>query len=208
MNGLIYCIECNETGDKYYGSTVFTLNDRMARHCAENKAYANGSKHGHCQSHVIINRDNYTASVVKEVNFNDKSELLWEERRAIEADPKAINTKKPILTETEKTEVNLMCARRYAKDYYHANTEECLAKNRAYHQTEAGKASKTKRNKKYREGEHREELLEKKREYHHANKEAIAEKKKAYREANAEKIKEQKRAVYIRAKEKKAKGSV
>ena len=53
----------------------------------------------------------------------------------------------------------------------------------------------------YREGPKREEILERKREYHHANKEAIAEKSKAYREANAEAIKEKKKAEYLKAKE-------
>lgn len=41
-----------------------------------------------------------------------------------------------------------------------------------------------------------EELLEKKRVFHHANKEKIAEKAKEYRELNAELIKEQKKAYY------------
>ena len=205
MIGLIYCIECLETGNKYYGSTKDTLDERIKGHCAEIKRYGNGNKGGHCESHVIINRRNYTSSVVKEVNFNDKNELLWEERWAIEADPRAINKKKPIIT--EKKELNEMCKRRYAKEFYHENKEECLAKNKAYLQTEAGKANKAKSSKKYREGEHRGELLAKKREYHHANKEAIAEKNKAYREANAEKIKEQKRVAYLQAKEK-AKRSV
>ena len=207
MIGLIYCIECNETGEVYYGSTVRTLDERVKGHCAEIKRYGNGNKGGHCESHVIINRRNYTSSVVKEVNFNDKNELLWEERWAIEADPRAINKKKPIITENERIELEIICKRRYAKEFYHENKEECLAKNKAYHQTEAGKANKAKSDKKYREGEHREELLAKKREYHHANKEAIAEKNKAYREANAEKIKEQKRVAYLQAKEK-AKRSV
>lgn len=207
MIGLIYCIECLETGNRYYGSTVRTLDERIKQHFFDIKTYENGNAKGICESQSILQKGNYTASIVKEVNFNDKTELLWEERWAIEADPKAINVKKPILTETEKTELNLICKRRYAKEFYHENKEECLAKNKAYRQTETGKASKAKSDKKYREGEHREELLAKKREYHHANKKAIAEKNKAYREANAEKIKEQKRAAYIRAKER-AKGSV
>ena len=201
MIGFIYCIECLETGNKYYGSTKDTLDERIKNHCADIKTYENGNKGGLCESHVIIKKGNYTASVVKEVNFNDKSELLWEERWAIEADPKAINVRKPILTKTKKKELNEMCSRKYAREYYHKHKEECLARNRAYRQTETGKANQANYDKKYREGEHREELLTKKREYHHANKEAIAENKKAYREANAKTIQEKKKAEYEKAKE-------
>ena len=145
---------------------------------------------------------------------------MWEERWAIEADPKAININVPIITDKERqdlrnkatdkwrtTEHGIEYTKAYSYKYYHENKEECLAKNKAYKQTETGKASKAKSDKKYREGENREILLAKKREYHNANKEAIAEKSKAYRKANAEAIKEQKRAAYLKAKEK-AKASV
>ncbi len=201
MKGKIYCIECLITGEKYFGSTEREDDARKKNHIFELQTYKNGNKKGICASHTIIQRGNYKMYTVKEVEFENVSELLWEERWAIEADPQAINIKKPILTEEERIEVNAMCARRYAKNHYHENKEECLEKNKAYRQTEKGKESKAKSDKKYREGEHREELLAKKREYHHANKEVIAEKNKAYREANAEVIKERKKAEYLKAKE-------
>ena len=201
MKGKVYCIECLITGEKYFGSTIRSEYDRGKSHLAEIQTFENGNKIGHCVSHIILKRDNYKISVVKEVEYENISELLWEERWAIEADPKAINIKKPILSEEERIEQNAMCKRRYALNHYHENKEECLAKNKAYRQTETGKANKAKSDKKYREGEHREELLAKKREYHHANKEAISEKSKEYREANAEAIKEKKKAEYLKAKE-------
>ena len=70
-----------------------------------------------------------------------------------------------------------------------------------YRQTEKGKQLKKELDQAYREGPKREEVLERKREYHHANKELLAEKAKAYREANAEALKEKKRMEYILAKE-------
>ena len=130
----------------------------------EFQTYQNGNKKGMCASQTIIQRGNYKMYTVKEVECENVSELLWEERWAIEADPKAINIRKPILTEEQRIEVITMCNRRYAKNHYHENKEECLAKNKAYKQTEKGKESKAKSDKKYREGPAREELLAKKRE--------------------------------------------
>ena len=111
------------------------------------------------------------------------------------------NYKITVLEHLEFTHKSELHQRERAKNHYHENKEECLAKSKAYRQTETGKANKAKSDKKYREGPAREELLAKKREYHHANKEAMAEKSKAYREANAEAIKEKKKAEYLKAKE-------
>ena len=206
MKGIIYKIACNATGEVYYGSTHTTLSQRMSCHLSDTERM--------CVSVQILMRDNYTTSVVKEVEYEDEKDLLWEERWAIEADSKAINIRVPIITDRERqdmhnkatnkwrtTEHGIEYTKAYSYNYYHENKETCLAKNKAYRQTETGKANKAKSDKKYREGPAREELLAKKREYHHANKEAIAEKSKAYREANAEAIKEKKKAEYLKAKE-------
>jgi hypothetical protein len=164
MEGIVYCIECLTTGDKYYGSTIQPLEARVKAHCAELHTFENGNKIGQCVSHIILKRENYKFFVFKEVQFDDETELLWEERWAMEGDNRAINIKKPILTDEERAELNLKCKRDYAKRHYHEKKEECLAKNKAYRQTEKGKESKAKSDKKYREGPKREELLAKKRE--------------------------------------------
>ena len=206
MKGIIDKIVCNETEEVYYGSTHTSLSKRMSCHLSDTEHM--------CVCVQILLRNNYTTSIVKEIEYENNSELLWEERWAIEADPKAINIKVPIWTDEERrdykykqtdkwrtTEHGIEYTKAYSYKYYHENKEECLAKNKTYKQTETGKAKKAKCDKKYREGEHREELLARKREYHHANKEAIAEQAKAYREANAEAIKEKKKAEYLKAKE-------
>ena len=157
MKGIIYKIVCNETGEVYYGSTHTSLSQRMSCHLSNTEHM--------CVCVQILLRNNYTTSVVKEIEYKNDSELLWEERWAIEADPKAININVPIITDKERqdlrnkatnkwrtTDHGIEYTKAYNYNYYHENKEECLAKNRAYHQTEAGKASKTKRNKKYREG--------------------------------------------------------
>ena len=207
MKGIIDKIVCNETEEVYYGSTHTSLSKRMSCHLSDTEHM--------CVCVQILLRNNYTTSIVKEIEYENNSELLWEERWAIEADSKAININVPVITDKERqdlrnkatdkwrtTEHGIEYTKAYSYKYYHKNKEECLAKNKAYKQSETGKANKAKCDKKYREGEHREELLARKREYHHANKEAIAEQSKVYREANAEAIKEKKKAEYLKAKEK------
>ena len=59
--GLIYIIECLETGEKYVGNTIYCLKKRMSVH----KAPTN-----HCVSKKIIQRGNYKVDIVEE-NINE-----------------------------------------------------------------------------------------------------------------------------------------
>lgn len=197
--GIVYQIKCNKTGEIYFGSTIQSLEDRIKAHINDIKTYENGNAVGVCVSSLIIKRGDYTESVVKELEFDDPDDLLWEERWAIEACDKAINIKKPILTEEERDELNKQCKRNYSKNFYHKNPELCKERNKEYHQTEKGKESKARRDKKYRNGPKREELLEKQRERSKANYDP--EKSKAYREGEKrEELLEKKREQYQKAK--------
>ena len=176
--GIVYSITCNETGKIYVGATATGLNQRISSHVCLCNKYDKGVTVSNCSSFDIIRRGDYNITVLEHLEFTHKSELYQRERHFI-AELGAINTmRRPNISKEEKNEA--------VKEYRH---------------TETGKAKKAECDKKYREGEHREELLAKKREYHHANKEAIADKAKAYREANAEAIKEKKKAEYLKAKE-------
>ena len=136
MKGLIYKIVCNETDEVYYGSTHTTLSQRMICHLYSLKR---GTQM--CVCVQILLRENYTTSVVKEIEYENGSDLLWEERWAIEADPKAINIKVPIWTDEERrdykykqtdtwrtTEHGIEYTKAYTYNHYHENKEECLAK--------------------------------------------------------------------------------
>ena len=176
--GIAYSITCNETGEVYVGTTILGLNQRISSHVCLCNRYDRGEAVSNCSSFDIIRRGNYKITVLEHLEFTHKSELHQRERHFI-AELGAINTmRRPNITKEEKNDT--------VKEYRHSET---------------GKANKAKSDKKYREGEQREELLAKKREYHHANKEAISEKSKEYREANAEAIKEKKKAEYLKAKE-------
>lgn len=173
--GIVYQIECNETGEIYIGSTVQCLEERIKAHINDIKTYENGNAVGICVSSLIIKRDNYIPSVLKEIEFDDPDDLLWEERWSIEACDKAINIKKPILTEEERDELNKQSKRNYSKNFYHKNPELCKERNKEYRKTEKGKQSKAESDKKYREGPKREELLAKKREDSKAKREGMVQ---------------------------------
>ena len=49
-NGKIYKIECNETGEVYYGSTTRKLCDRMTDHRRGYRFWLEGNNVGKCQS--------------------------------------------------------------------------------------------------------------------------------------------------------------
>ena len=57
--GLIYEIVCNETGDRYIGSTKQTLPQRMANHRQK--------KYSSCVSKSIIDRNNFVVNILETV---------------------------------------------------------------------------------------------------------------------------------------------
>ena len=50
---ITYCIFCNISCEKYYGSTIQKLNKRISKHISEAK------QDGTCSSKYIINRGDY-----------------------------------------------------------------------------------------------------------------------------------------------------
>ena len=60
---IIYEIVCNITGQRYIGSTIRSLDERMSKH--RNKL--------NCESKIIINRGNYTKNELE--SFNTRFEL-------------------------------------------------------------------------------------------------------------------------------------
>lgn len=78
---------------------------------------------------------------------------------------------------------------------------ECINVNVPGRTEEEKKVKKASTDKTYKEGPKREEILEKKREYHKNHKEAIAQKNKTFRANHPEKIKAMKAASYLRNKE-------
>ncbi len=100
MKGIIYKIVCNTTGDTYYGSTIMSLAQRMTSHKAVFKKWKQGLTT--CTSSFpIIEKGNYSVSIVDTVEFENKSELLLKEREYIRNNV-CVNKYMPILTNDEK----------------------------------------------------------------------------------------------------------
>jgi len=89
--GIVYMIECLETGEKYVGSTKVLFKIRMSQH-------KTGAKKGKtCSSKQIIDRGNYKSYIVEEVEDDilrereqyhmDNTECINKKRAKGNADP-------------------------------------------------------------------------------------------------------------------------
>ncbi len=125
MKGIIYKLTCNETGEVYYGSTTQSLNNRMLGHKSQCKRWKEG-KCNFTTSYNIIDRGNYSYSLIETVECEDKKQLEQRERYYIENN-QCINkcvvgrTKKEIdkaSKELHKERINT-----YTKEYRTSNKE-------------------------------------------------------------------------------------
>lgn len=94
--GIIYCIICNITGEKYYGSTMRTIAKRMNqhRHLPSNT----------CRSRIIIERGDYRVEIIKEVWVIYKDDLSKIENEYIQNNQCINYRNKFNLTKEEKKE--------------------------------------------------------------------------------------------------------
>lgn len=84
MKGIIYKIVCNETQEVYYGSTTKqSLNRRITEHKSAFKRWKDG-RTNYITSFQIINRGNYSYTLIETVECEDKRQLEARERFYIE----------------------------------------------------------------------------------------------------------------------------
>jgi hypothetical protein len=147
MIGYIYKIHCNKTGEDYYGSTN-DIKHRIGIHmCSTEKQLSKRQ----CTSRQIIDRNDWTFSVVEEVKYEDKTELKIRERYYFEnfdcinkivpyATIEEINQRKIERGKTEKGKAE-------KKAYYEANKEHLKRKSREHYTAnkEAATARKAER---------------------------------------------------------------
>jgi hypothetical protein len=94
MKGIIYKIVCNETGEVYYGSTTQKyLSTRINGHKYKHRQAKEGQKY-FCASFQIIERGNYSYSLLETVECEDKGQLEARERFYIENN-ECVNKYKP-----------------------------------------------------------------------------------------------------------------
>ena len=157
MIGFVYKIFDNTNGNVYYGSTIETISRRMTHHRSKYKTWVagNGGKcKSFCKSFDILKNNDYSYSLVEQVEYENKMELLRRERFWIENN-ECVNKLIPIRSQDEKIEYQKV----YDKEYREQNRE---------------------RIKEYRE-RNREQILEQQKEYRERNRELINEKKRERR---------------------------
>tara|TARA_R110000868_G_scaffold91234_1_gene253077 strand:+ start:174 stop:728 length:555 start_codon:yes stop_codon:yes gene_type:complete len=150
---IVYSIVCNITGEKYYGSSIKTLEARLSQHKC---------KYNTCISKQIILRGDYDIYPLGKYDTIEEAEL--KEKWYID-NKNCINQKRVRLTEEERKE--------YHKEYYEQNKEQLCEKNKEYR--EQNKQQIREYKKEYRQ-ENKEQLSEYKKKYQQENKEQIREK--------------------------------
>ena len=176
MIGLIYKIFDNTNGNIYYGSTTVTISKRMTGHRSKYKEWVAGNARK-CKSYDILKNGDYSYSLVEQVEYEDKGELLQRERWYIENN-ECVNKNIPTRSQDEKIEYH----KEYNKEYYQQNREGLLENVMEYRQ------------------KNREIINEKRKQYREKNWEEISKKKKEYNQKNRERINEQKKEHYQRKK--------
>ena len=83
MKGIIYKIVCNETNMVYYGSATKSMNKRISDHKSGYKRWKAGSC-WYTSSYSIIERGNYSYSLIETVECEDRKQLETRERYYIE----------------------------------------------------------------------------------------------------------------------------
>ena len=96
---IVYCIVCNITGEKYYGSTKQTLSQRLSKHKCDLR----------CSSKQIISRGDYDIYKLSEYESQEEAELKegWYIRNK-----ECVNKHRVKVTDEER------------KEYYENNREE------------------------------------------------------------------------------------
>jgi hypothetical protein len=167
---ITYCLVCNITGEKYYGSSTMTLEKRMSFH---------KSKSNRCCSRHIILRGDYDAYLLHEYETIEEAEM--KEDWYID-NKKCINQQRVCLTDEEK--------KQYGKQYYENNIEKKKQKNKIYYEKNKEKNKQNRENNREQISEYHKEYYLKNRE---KNREYHKEYQKKYYLKNREKINEKAR---------------
>ena len=161
--GKIYQIVCNVTGEVYIGSTRQDLQYRLNKHIND----------GTCSSKQIIERGDYTPSIIEDYPCRNENELLWRERYYYDT-MECINVIRPIVTEEER-----ILNRRV---WYENNKEHVAEKCAQYREDNKEKCKKDQ--KKYQE-DHAVKIKAYKKKWALDNAERIKKDKAKYRQDNA-----------------------
>lgn len=106
MNGKVYKIEDNETGEIYIGSTFQNIYKRLSGHRNDCKSYDEGKRKYDLASGNIIRRNNYSVEILQDIICENKDELLFLERQTIDKyGDKCININRTPISTTEEKKI-------------------------------------------------------------------------------------------------------
>ena len=165
QQGKIYKIVCNISNEIYIGSTIQTLNQRLAVH---------KSIKVKCSSYKILERGDYKIELIKNYPCKSKWELEEEEAKYIREN-ECINKTIPHRTRKEWREENKEKIIEYKKEYYEDNKEKINKKTNEYYKN------------------NKEKIVEQKKTFYENNKEKQLQIKKKYYEDNKEVINKQRK---------------
>ena len=121
VTGIIYKLVCNETNMVYYGSTQQSLDKRIRGHKSGCKEWKAG-KRRYTTSFSIIERGNYSYSLIETVECEDKHQLERRERYYIENNA-CVNKCFPCRTDKEYKIDNKEIITEQWKAYYEVNKD-------------------------------------------------------------------------------------
>ena len=171
---ITYCLVCNITGEKYYGSSTTTLEVRLSKHKGKSNT---------CVSKQIISRGNYDIFQLGE--YETELEAKMKEKWYIN-NKNCINKNNVCLTDEERKEYG----KERHKQYYENNREEINERNKQYR--EKNKEQIREKRKEYRE-QNKEQISEAAKKRRENNVAKFIEKERKYYRINKDKINEKKR---------------
>lgn len=151
-NGKIYKLWSPSKNLVYYGSTIETLEERLANHKYNYKSYKKTNHY--YSSFLVLECEDYKIELVEEYPCNNKTELEKKEGEYIRAN-ECVNfriagrTKQEYMNDTK--EQKKQYDKIYKKQYSEKHKEELKEKDKIYRQTEEAKKLVNARQKKYRE---------------------------------------------------------
>jgi hypothetical protein len=146
QKGKIYRIISPSKNLVYYGSTIETLPQRLAKHKYAHKVYNEQNKGHNCGSFVIFDCEDYKMELLEEYPCNNKQQLLKKEAEYIKSNI-CVNPQIPGRTQKEYYQDNkerlAIKSKEYAKinpevnkqatkKYYENNREKCNERMREY----------------------------------------------------------------------------
>ncbi len=129
--GIVYIIECLETGEKYIGSTMRSLEDRYKDH----------RYRYNCSSRRIIDRGNHTARALEVVDTQDRDQLRIREQYWINR-YECVNQTRAYRTEEERKAASA----KFAKEFKERNPDDNKNRVRRYRERHPEKMNQMRQN--------------------------------------------------------------